>query len=487
MLDFYNYSTQSPSDPHPFESIAKEPVSFDPNECWDFERRLHRIAASVADLIMFKKLIDLHKDKDEIKKIVKNARKNSSVPLINKGLRPVTILLLGGTRVIMETAYLRTDWKKLTGRKHTKRGKNGSGLYPVLEASGVADRVTPATREEIALYTVQASSYQEAVEILTRKGISIGSSTLQRIACATAADDLSLRDAALSSAMNIPVPSDGPLAGWRVLISVDGGRIRTRVNKNGRRTEKGTHRFYTPWREPRVIVINLLNNDGSSDSFSLPLYDTLIDDADAAFNLIIGYQRLLGAAYAEIIEFVSDGADWIWDRLDLMASQAEIGSSKLVKVLDFYHGSEHLYEAIELLTYLSKKERKKLYKRLRHILRHDPDGITKVINKLNQLVKRPNIKKMKDAIKYFEKHIDHMQYAIVKEMKLPIGSGLVESAVRRVINLRFKAPGTFWKKGVVQGLMHLRAFFKAGRWDEMMKRILTGEFSIPTFELGAGN
>ena len=71
-------------------------------------------------------------------------------------------------------------------------------------------------------------------------------------------------------------------------------------------------------------------------------------------------------------------------------------------------------------------------------------------------------------------------------MCLPIGSGQVESAVRRVINLRFKAPGTFWKEGIVKGLMHLRAFFKAGRWDEMMKRILTGQFITPTFELEAG-
>ncbi len=84
-----------------------------------------------------------------------------------------------------------------------------------------------------------------------------------------------------------------------------------------------------------------------------------------------------------LIEFVSDGADWIWDRVDLMASLAEIDSSKFVKVLDFYHGSEHLCEAIELLTHLSKKERMKLYQKLRRILRNDPDGITKIINELN--------------------------------------------------------------------------------------------------------
>ena len=119
-------------------------------------------------------------------------------------------------------------------------------------------------------------------------------------------------------------------------------------------------------------------------------------------------------------------------------------------------------------------------------MRHDPNGVTKIIAELNQLGKKQNIEEMNNALKYFEKHIDHMQYASVKEMCLSIGSRQVESAVRRVINLRFKAPGTFWKEGIVKGLMHLRAFFKAGRWDEMMKRILTGQFITLTFELEAG-
>ena len=66
--------------------------------------------------------------------------------------------------------------------------------------------------------------------------------------------------------------------------------------------------------------------------------------------------------------------------------------------------------------------------------------------------------------------------------KLPIGSGQVESAVRRVINLRFKAPGSFWTETTVSGLMHLRAAFKAGRWDEMMIGVMTGTFQVPSFE-----
>jgi hypothetical protein len=65
--------------------------------------------------------------------------------------------------------------------------------------------------------------------------------------------------------------------------------------------------------------------------------------------------------------------------------------------------------------------------------------------------------------------------------KLSIGSGQVESAARRVINLRFKAPGSFWTETTLSGLMYLRAAFKAGRWDAVMMGVLTGVFQTPSF------
>jgi len=54
--------------------------------------------------------------------------------------------------------------------------------------------------------------------------------------------------------------------------------------------------------------------------------------------------------------------------------------------------------------------------------------------------------------------------------------------VRRVVNLRFKAPGSFWTETTVSGLMHLRAAFKAGRWDEIMSGVMTDTCPAPSFE-----
>ena len=51
---------------------------------------------------------------------------------------------------------------------------------------------------------------------------------------------------------------------------------------------------------------------------------------------------------------------------------------------------------------------------------------------------------MKTALNYFIRHHDRMQYKHYKRRKLLCGSGLVESAIRRVINLRFKGPSTLF-------------------------------------------
>ena len=124
----------------------------------------------------------------------------------------------------------------------------------MLEALGIAARVSPATRSERALHVVQAASAGEAAQRLARRGLSCDVSRLVRISTATAEASTRRRDAAREAALRLPVPADGPLAGKRVRVSLDGGRVRTRRRHCGRKTTKGRHGFSTPWREPRVLV-----------------------------------------------------------------------------------------------------------------------------------------------------------------------------------------------------------------------------------------
>ena len=131
---------------------------------------------------------------------------------------------------------------------------------------------------------------------------------------------------------------------------------------------------------------------------------------------------------------------------------------------------------------MPKTQRQALYKGLRHALRHQTDGVEVVQEALRALATTHRSKALTRALGYLEAHAHRMRYVTLEAHKLPIGSGQVESAVRRVVNLRFKAPGSFWTATTVSGLMHLRAAFKAGRWDEMMMGVMTGTFHVPSFE-----
>lgn len=467
--------------------LLKEPSPRSGAQMMSLEQRALRSGLDVADSVVVEHLVRAHGDEQFVEEAIASARAKSPVPLRHKGIEITTILLLGGTRVTLATPYLREDLSGRRGRRRTKRRQSGSGCYPVLEALGIRDRVSPATRSEIALFTVQSASYQEAARMLERRGMSVDRSTIARVAVATAHESVSLREAALTAALEQPIPEDGPLSGTRVRVSLDGGRVRTRVVRRGRRTAKGRRSFRTPWREPRLLVIDILDEEGKSDRLRLPLYDVAIAEADAVWALVIGYLRMLGAAAAEQVVFIADAAPWIWQRVEWLSERAGIARERIVEVIDFYHGCDHLSKTIELCKNLSAPERKKLYRRLRRHLRYDADGVEQVIEQMMTRAVTRRGKAIKKGLAYFREHAERMRYSRCDEMKVPVGSGQVESAIRRVINLRFKAPGSFWDEERVDGLMHLRAAFKSGRWDEILEGVLSTKFTNPNFDITEKN
>jgi hypothetical protein len=482
MLTLMHQNAHHPSQAFPLlEVFLTEPFPHTPQDMMQLEQRLARAAAQTADQILLIQLTRAHEDEAFVQQAIGQARAQRAVPLVHKGLRTTSVLLLGGTRLLIETPYLREDRRGRRGRRRGKRGAHGTGCYPVLECLGIAERVSPASRSEIALHVVQAASYLEAAQMLSRRGFACDVSSLVRITTATAEASTGLRDAALEAALRLPVAPDGPLAGKRVRISLDGGRVRTRRTHRGRKTAKGRHGFATPWREPRVLVIDILDGQGQPDRLRLPLYDVLIGNAEAVWALLIGYVRLLSAASAAVVEFIADGAEWIWKRVELLRTLAEIPAAKVVEVLDFYHACQYLSETLATCHTMPKVQRHALYKRLRHALRHQTDGVEVVQEALRALATTHRSKAIPRALRYVEPHAHRMRYVALEAHKLPIGSGQVESAVRRVVNLRFKAPGSFWKETTVSGLMHLRAAFKAGRWDEIMLGVITDTFQVPSF------
>ena len=94
-----------------------------------------------------------------------------------------------------------------------------------------------------------------------------------------------------------------------------------------------------------------------------------------------------------------------------------------------------------------------------------------VIEKIQSIfIRKSDI--VKRWINYLDKHKDRMQYAEYQSNGFMRGSGIIESAIRRIINLRFKNASTFWLEENVEKLYFLRAALVAGRWDILMKNTM---------------
>ena len=64
-----------------------------------------------------------------------------------------------------------------------------------------------------------------------------------------------------------------------------------------------------------------------------------------------------------------------------------------------------------------------------------------------------------------------MDYGELRRRGLPVGSGAVESAIRRVINLRLKGPGLMWREENAEGALVLRAAAVTDRWEETLAHV----------------
>ena len=339
-----------------------------------------------------------------------------------------------------------------------------------LESFGIAGRATPAVRSTVAKQVVRSASLAEAREALAERGIVMNVKTVRSISLRVGTDALAQRRARLDAAHAGAVFSE-EFKDERIAIGVDGGRVRLREGgRRGRKGKKGRRRYATPWREPKLFSVYIIDKQGKKVREVPMLYDATLEDADVTFEILAAELKLRGAAEAKQIILIADGAPWIWNRADALAEALGLDPKRIVRVADFYHAVEHLTAIAELIASWSDKRKKRWVRRMRRWLL---DGrINDVIRAATELCEGCNAAKIRVEVAYFVQRKTMMRYRAFKRRGIPIGSGAVESAIRRVINLRLKGPSIFWRKDSAERMLHMRAYFKAGRWDELMRRVM---------------
>ena len=430
--------------------------------------QLEKLEQKVCDLadqlqaIIIEERLQSSLDSEDVREAEADLVFNLPWKLKNKGLRDVAITLRCGVTIIVSIPYY------VGKKKHKKRG---NGLYPGLVILGIHDHCTPGLASEIAMTAAAMDSFEEAQANLSQQGIFLNVKTIQNIVYKYAQRARLMQKAGT-------VVYDVSLRGRRVVISTDGGRIRIRKNKRGKKTNKGRNRYHTKWREPKLLIIYVTNEEGRREITFAPFIDGIMRGPDALFGLLRHYLSRIGIALADKILFVADGAKWIWDRVPALMQCLGLKFGQFYELLDFYHAAEHLSEVASLRKGWNSKKRKQWFTRQRRLLRSGKTD--QVIETIRALCRGRNSRAIRTQLNYFIKHRRRMDYPGISALGLPCGSGAIESAVRRVINLRIKGPGIFWKEQSAEAILLLRSYYKAGRWNLLKQMAISSESIIAT-------
>lgn len=378
--------------------------------------------------------------------------------------------LLGGLVLWVTTLYCAP-----AARTGKGRGREGGGVYPELGVLGIQEGSSPALVREVGRQVALLPSYAIAREELARRGLDLDIKELYGIGKYAGAAALTYRCRLLEQYRAGLLPAGSEWAGKRLGVFVDGGRTKVRTTTR-RQKGRGKHktqrrRYRTDWREPKLLIIVELDKRGRMVPGSKAVLDGTFEGPDELMELLAMYLHLFGAASAELVSLGADGAPWVWDRWDWVIKRVGLKPSRVTKTLDWCHAVHHISLALEHVVE-DKDARRRLFKKLRKWLKQG--DWWDVVLELAQLAKDlPNDHEVWTELSYLERHGDegHLAYARFRRRGVPLGSGAIESAIRRVINLRLKGNSIRWHEGNAEGMLRLRCLVLSDRWDDTFVQI----------------
>ncbi len=150
------------------------------------------------------------------------------------------------------------------------------------------------------------------------------------------------------------------------------------------------------------------------------------------------------------VAVVADGADWIWNLADDLFPDS-------VQIVDWYHATEYLAHAAEAL-YPGDEAGAKTWQAARR-----DDLFLGATHKLIEPLERAGLT---TQAAYFRQHTRRMQYQEFHEQDYPIGSGTVESGIKRFKH-RLSGPGMRWSRPAAERMLVLRAAVLSGTFDQL--------------------
>jgi hypothetical protein len=237
-----------------------------------------------------------------------------------------------------------------------------------------------------------------------------------------------------------PVPPDG--APWQQ-VSVDGAMVPL---------------VGGDWEEVRTAVIGQLGCDrGQWHARELGYFSRKTDHV--TFNRLATLEtHRQGLENALHVIAVNDGADWIQDFLDVHCPDA-------VRILDWAHASAYVHAAGHAA--LGQTCGAWCATQLTALREGEPIVVLVELARLADMLVDDEAARetVSTSLAYLAKRYEQIHYASFRARGYPIGSGIVESANKLLMEARLKGAGMHWVPTSIDPLLALRSAGQSGRWD----------------------
>jgi hypothetical protein len=255
--------------------------------------------------------------------------------------------------------------------------------------------------------------------------------------------------AATLAALPLALGADGVLVPFRPVAGAPTGKTRWREIKVGVLARLGQHRtrlgqVVTRLHQRRLVAV--------------------LGDRDALAPRLWGEALRQGILHAPQVVWLSDGGRGLWRLFEERFARHATG------VLDFYHAAQNLWKAAAAWLDGRTTQARRWFTWARHRLRHGmPDGVLADLEEALDVEGLPATARdtLTTVYAYLARHREHINYAMYKELGLPLGSGMVESACKWLIQQRFKGVGMRWSEDGFNHLLHLRLAWVNGRFETL--------------------
>lgn len=389
------------------------------------------------------------------------------------GCKKRQILTVGNVEVTLKLPYVVE--RKHQPNQHKNKQSLQEGFCPFLRYLGMSEGLTPVVLSTVAQYGAIAGSFEAARTTLIDWGINISLKRIERLTYYFGKIGIDLRKHKLNDLESGSLSNLNTLQDQRVVIAVDGGRTRIRINKKGRRKVKTNRRGFTgEWIEPKLLTIYTVNEQGKKVKTSdIPITnDGTYEGYEGFLTILEMYLVHLGISQAKQVLLIADGAEWIWKHIPPLLKKLKC-PHETYQLLDFYHAAEHLQDFADA-AFSTDNERQSWFKKARKSLKK---GQTlSLMKNMSEFILSATgerckilIRERNYILKAYRRRL--LKYNEVASKKLPLGSGAVESLIRQVVNLRMKGNSKFWLKNNAEIMLHLRCQWIAGSWDNFCDSI----------------